>query len=184
MSSLGMFEAEGTRKGISVFHTPRNFNYQRFLVVVADTPLKDEERTQLVMASYERKFYGIVKSPEVVDDHNMRFEHLKERLSSSGIGVPTDYSAQMLTQPLQPAEPILYDYALRITETKMAGVRGFPPYTKWVIGGAMVLLAMLTGLWLGGILSVELYETFLGFSAIAIVFDLLPSISVKRRRRY
>ncbi len=176
-------EEEGQVAGDAyLFRTDRQQRVQRFLIVCPDI---DKSRTQLVMVSYELRHYGIEKTLGAIDDENMRFEHLIRSLRSHHVNLPTQAIMERnKRRSLLPASTLAYSYALGITESKFLTLRSVPPHHKAILAGIAFLFIITTALRLESFLSDDLYRTFIVFAALSVVFDFLPLMRFRKRRKF
>ena len=180
--SLEISERQRIGQHAYLFKTDRRKHTQRYLVICPDV---DEKKTQLVMVSFELRYYGIEKTLGVLDDESMRFAHLIGALRKCGLSIPADEMIETNKEAdLLPASGIAYDQALRVTESKLLTLRSFPPHQKAILVGIALLFGITTALWLESILSPDLYGTFLVFAVLSILFDFLPLVRVRRFRRF
>ena len=165
-----------------LYRTRRRERVQRFLVVCPDV---DQNRTQLVMVSYEMQQYGIEKTLRAIDDENMRFAHLIRSLRNCQLTIPSDRIIEREKRnSLLPASTLAYSYALGITESKFLSLRSAMPHQKAILLGLVVLFGLTTALRFWDIIGDELYRTFFVFAALSVVFDFLPLMRFRRRRRF
>jgi len=165
-----------------LYRTRHRERVQRFLVVCPDV---DQNRTQLVMVSYELRQYGIEKTLGLIDDGNMRFAHLIRSFRNYQLKIPSNTIIEKHKRnTLLPASTLAYSYALGITESKFLSLRSAMPHYKAILIGIVALFGLTTALRVSNIIADDLYRTFLVFAALSIVFDFLPLMRFKRRRRF
>ena len=157
-------------KNLKVFRTVYEAYEQFYLLVMKDP--HDNSKTQLVTVAYERGFLGIQKG-EAKGLDRMRTEELKRILSENGIPFEEKDAPEALTA--------CYYYALEPTEAKVLSVRSLAPHVKAITGGILAIFGLMSLLFVTGYIDGGLYETFLIFAGLSLLFEFLPML---RRRGY
>ena|SRR2546426_411250 len=157
-----------SRKGkLSVFKTSDKVSEQFYLLVIED-PV-DNEKTQLATVAYKLGVFGIIPGEgeaKLLDE--MRSRELQHILQEKRIAYLEVDAPEALTSA--------YGYALEPTQTKFLSMRSSEPHLGFIFVGIVVMFGLTTILWKLGILPLDLYETFLIFAGLSLLFDFLPSL--------
>jgi hypothetical protein len=153
-----------------LFRTSRTEAPQLFIVVMADS--EDKNKTHLATVSYREYFYGIVKGGHLLEEER---EHIiKKAFEESGLTFKDDATDSI-------AQSVAYIHGLAVTESKLLSLRSLPPHTRAILIGLTALAVIMTIVWKIGYITLEMYETFLVFAALSVLFDLLPLLRTKRK---
>lgn len=137
---------------------------EQFYLLIMKDP-QDENKTQLATVAYRRGFYGIVPSEaEVLDE--MRAEELKRILHKGGIKFSDGEAREALMK--------VYNQVMELTQAKLLTFRSLEPHVKFITAGIASMFLVMTGLWQFGIIKFDLYETFLLFAGLSLLFEFLP----------
>jgi hypothetical protein len=159
------------KDGSITFRTDYGVKEQFFLRVVKSS--ENENETELATVAYRRGIEGIVPSKaEVLDD--MRTEGLKRVFTRSGIAFSDGESRQALMS--------CYTQAMELTQTKLLSLKSVEPHVRYITGGILIMFAVMTGLWFFGVIELALYETFLIFAGLSLLFEFLPLFSRMARK--
>src|SRR6266699_2034037 len=151
------------KSNLRVFRTNPNTSEQYYLLVLEDPT--DREKTQLATVAYRLDAFGIrAGNGDILDE--MRLNELRQIFREDGISVLVGEASEALT--------IAYEYALGVTQTKLLSLRSSQPYLKAIAVGIVLMAGLSTTLWMLGIISVELFQTFVIFFSFALLFDFLP----------
>jgi len=165
-------ELQMRKDNFKIFRTNPKASEQFYLLVMGDS--QNGEKTQLATVAYRLGLFGItVGEGKVLDE--MRSNALRQVLSDKGIVVSDGDATDALTRA--------YDYALEPTRTKFFGLRSESPHLGFVLVGIVLMFSLTTVLWKLGILPLDLYETFLILSGLALLFDFLPLIGRRGEKR-
>jgi len=154
-----------------VFRTPDGSNEQLFIAVIEDS--QDNTKTQLATVSYRQTYYGIGKTGSLME--KVRKETIERALKDAALTFKDDNSDSL-------ARLLAYTHGLAITESKLLGLKSMPPHSKAILIGLILMIAIVTGVWKVGYITLETYETFLIFAGFSALFDLLPLLKSKRRK--
>lgn len=155
-----------------VFRTNPDYQDQFFISVVSNSD--DENKTFLAGVLYEQTYYGISK---VLQNHlsDMKLYELKKALQNANISFSEDNSE---TSALR----LACVYALRVTESKLLIFRSLPFHLKAVGLGISLMTVLMLVLWYFKYITIDLFETFLVFAGLAVLFDFIPILVAKGRK--
>jgi hypothetical protein len=163
-------EEQKVREHARLLRTSRTATKQFFIVVASDA--SDSNITHLATVSYSEMFYGVTKSGYLLE--NEREHVIKHALRRAKMKFTPDASDST-------AQSIAYIHGLAVTESKLLSLRSLPPHTKAILGGLIVLAFIMTLVWKVGYVTSEMYESFLVFAALSVLFDLLPLLRTRRK---
>jgi hypothetical protein len=157
-------------KNCRCFRTPLGARQQLLIAIMEDA--SDPKKTHLATVSYKQTFYAIMKSGDVLEEQ--RKETIKAVLLKGGYGF-SEEDDNLRTQS------IAYRHGLSVTESKLASFRSMPPYSRAIAVGLILMVVLMTAVWKWNYITFELYETFLVFAGLSVIFDLSPLLRSKRK---
>lgn len=176
--AFGIDEQEEVRPNVWIFKTdPKELGNHR--VVAVSPHYENRKFTQIVLVSYELAHFGILPSSRTKLLHSMDLQTTKTRLKRFKI----DDDKRLKKTKLLPALTLAYETALSCTEARILAVGRLPAKFKAVLV-ATVLLAVLIGIlgWFGKI-TADSTQSGLVFTGIAIIFEFIPFVTLKRGSR-
>ncbi len=154
-----------------IFHTAGS-DVNQFVLVLRKDP-HDTDRTELIGMCFEQRSFAMFKTPKAVEHCKMRKAYVASTLSDGNI---LWWEASGLS-----ALPQSLSYALKPTWPRILAFTGQPRIHRLrVFGllGVFALVALLGGI---GVLSLELTATFLFFTGLAVLTDILPTLGGRRQ---
>ncbi len=173
--TLGIEEQEEVRHNIWLFRTGAGEQHL-FVVVCPDS--EKRELTQVVIVSYELAEYGIAPTTRARAIHELDARNIKQCFQ----GFKVDEIKLRKTQ-LMPALAVAYENALDCTESKILAIAKLPTRHKAIIIGTAFILVLIGILGWFGKISPDVTESALIFVGIAMLFEFLPLVAVKRGSR-
>ncbi len=176
LNSLKLTKENNPDLSTIIFRT-NSLKLEQFFLVL-HRPRKAPNTTQLVGVWYEKKPYEVVKSKEILDIQEMNIGHIKNKLEKAKI------SFKEIKEDLPPAQTIANEYALSATVPMIQSLKNISKTMKISLVGLVILFVGAIFARFFDWISVELFQTFIIFTLLGILFDLLPLFSKKKSGRW
>jgi len=148
----------------AILRTISNAFEQFFLIAMQDP--QNSNQTQLATVSFRQELLrGITASPSTLLEQ-MRAKTLIGVLQNAGIVFRDGDASEALFE--------VYAHALEPTQAKILIFRSYPPHVKAITIGVLSLFGIFSGLWYFGLIKQDLFETFVLFATLSLIFEFLP----------
>jgi hypothetical protein len=174
--ALGIAEQEEVRRDIWLFRSSAHEPQQMYVVVCPDS--ENRKLTQVVIVSYELAQYGIAPTTRAHATHELHAKNIRDRLAKLKV-----VETKQETRNLLPALTVAYENALACTESEILTIGKLPARHKATIAGTALILIVVGLLGYLGKIGPDLAETAILFTGIALVFEFIPLVAVKRGSR-
>ncbi len=176
--AFGIDQQEEVRANLWLFRSdPYELGAQGVVVVCPDP--ENKGRTQVVLVSYELASFGIVPSTRVKTMHQIDLDTLKTKFKDYKL----DDERKLGETKLLPALTVAYESALARTEPKILAIKRLPTKYKAVIVATGIMLIAIGVLGWFKVITPDGTQSGLIFTGIALVFEFIPLVTLKRGSR-